>query len=509
MDNSRRNFLRRASILGAAGMVAAGSKAVQAQHEGHTMPPEQPQSPPATDNRSPASVGQNVPVEVPDVPLLPWKMEGNVKVFHLVPEVVKWQLIPGKEIIGWGYNGSVPGPTIEVNEGDRVRIHVTNKLPEGTSMHWHGLEVPPAMDGVPFLNQPLIEPGGTFTYEFSIHQNGTFFYHSHMAMQEMMGMIGFFIVHPKRPHAPKVDKDFGLVLQEWALLPNNPIPNTLAMEFNWLTINGRSGPHSTPMLVRQGERVRIRMINMGMDHHPMHIHGNQFYVTGTEGGRAPESTWFPHNTVLVGVAQARDIEFDAVFPGDWMLHCHLPHHMMNQMTSMVGPMAHAGMGSQTGKGMDEGMGVATQGHALSEDRGPGMGRGMGMTTQERNVSNAVGPQGQGQHQGHGQQPSPSQGKGSEVQPGQTERVGQVTNPNDERRRKTVPGYPQDMVMFMDKEVAKPQTYGLPPGWTGSFMGMMTMVRVLPPAMYDEIMRRVREGIVEAPQGQPAGGHQHD
>jgi hypothetical protein len=294
------------------------------------------------------------------------------------------------------------------------------------------------------------------------------------------------------------------------LLPNNPIPNTLAMEFNWLTINGRSGPHSTPMLVRQGERVRIRMINMGMDHHPMHIHGNQFYVTGTEGGRAPESTWFPHNTVLVGVAQARDIEFDAVFPGDWMLHCHLPHHMMNQMTSMVGPMGHAGMGSQTGKGMEEGMGVATQGHALSEDRGPGMGRGMGMTSQERNVSNAVGPQGQGQHQGHGQQqPSPSQGKGSEVQPGQTERLGQVSNPNDEARRKTVPGYPQDMVMFMDKEVAKPQTYGLPPGWTGSFMGMMTMVRVLPPAMYDEVLRRVREGIVEAPQGQPSGGHKHE
>jgi FtsP/CotA-like multicopper oxidase with cupredoxin domain len=507
MDNSRRNFLRRASILGAAGAVAAGSKIARGQHEGHTAtPPPQPQSPPATDNRSPASVGQNVPVEVPDVPLLPWKMEGNVKVFHLVPEVVKWQLIPGKDIYGWGYNGSVPGPTIEVNEGDRVRIHVTNKLPEGTSMHWHGLEVPPSQDGVPFLNQPMIEPGQTFTYEFSIHQNGTFFYHSHMAMQEMMGMIGFFIVHPKRPYAPKVDRDFGLVLQEWALLPNNPIPNTLAMEFNWLTINGRSGPHSTPMLVRQGERVRIRMINMGMDHHPMHIHGNQFYVTGTEGGRAPESTWFPHNTVLVGVAQARDVEFDAVYVGDWMLHCHLPHHMMNQMVSMVGPMAHAGMGSQTGKGMEEGMGVVTQGHALSEDLGPGMGRGMGMTTQERNVSNAVGPQ--TQHQGHGQQPSPAQGKGSEVQPGQAERVGQVSNPNDERRRKTVPGYPQDMVMFMDKEVAKPQTYGLPPGWTGSFMGMMTMVRVLPPDMYDEIMRRVREGIVEAPQGQPVGQQQH-
>ncbi|HEX8457922.1 MAG TPA: copper oxidase [Pyrinomonadaceae bacterium] len=510
MDNSRRNFLRRASILGAAGALTAGAKTAGAQHEGHNMPaPPPPQAPPVVDHGARASSGRNVPVEVPDVPRLPWTLEGGVKVFHLVPEVVKWQLIPGKDIYGWGYNGSVPGPTIEVNEGDRVRIHVTNKLPEGTSMHWHGLEVPAAMDGVPFLNQPLIEPGQTFTYEFQLHQNGTFFYHSHMAMQEMMGMIGFFIVHPRRPYAPKVDRDFGLVLQEWALLPNNPIPNTLAMEFNWLTINGRSGPHSTPMLVRQGERVRIRMINMGMDHHPMHIHGHQFYVTGTEGGRIPETAWYPGNTVLVGVAQARDIEFDAVYAGDWMLHCHLPHHMMNQMVSMVGPMAHAGMGARTGKGMEEGMGIVTQGHALSEDLSPGMGRGMGMTAQERNVSNMVGPP--EQHQGHGGQTpqSPAQGKGAEVQPGQVERLGQVSNPDDTARRKRVPGYPQDMVMFMDKEVAKPETYGLPPGWTGSFMGMMTMVRVLPPELYDEIMRRVREGIIEAPQGQPAGGHQHD
>ena len=508
MNSSRRNFLRRASVLGAAGALA-GTKAVYGQHEGHA--PQQPQAPPKTDNRPPASAGTVVPVHVPDVPRLPWTMENGVKVFHLVPEVVKWQLIPGKEIFGWGYNGSVPGPTIEVNEGDRVRIHVTNKLPEGTSMHWHGLEVPPSQDGVPFLNQPLIEPGQTFTYEFSLHQNGTFFYHSHMAMQEMMGMIGFFIIHPKKAYSPRVDKDFGLVLQEWALLPNNPIPNTLAMEFNWLTINGRSGPHSTPMLVKQGERVRIRMINMGMDHHPMHIHGNQFYVTGTEGGRIPETAWYPGNTVLVGVAQARDIEFDAIYPGDWMLHCHLPHHMMNQMVSMVGPMGHAGHGSQTGKGMEEGMGVVTQGHALSEDLGPGFGRGMGMTTQERNVSNIVGPTHQQQHQGHGQQqPSPNQGKGAEVQPGQAERLGQVTSPNDAARGKRVPGYPQDMVMFMDKEVAKPETYGLPPGWTGSFMGMMTMVRVLPPDVYEEVMRRVREGITEAPQGQPAGQqHKHE
>jgi manganese oxidase len=508
MDNSRRNFLRRASILGAAGAVAAGSQAARAQHEHHAAP--QPQAPPKTDNRPATAAGGVVPVHVPDVPRLPYTVENGVKVFRLVPEVVKTELLPGKEMIGWGYNGSIPGPTIEVEEGDRVRIIVTNRLPEGTSMHWHGLEVPPEMDGVPFLNQPLIEPGQTFTYEFTLRQNGTFFYHSHMAMQEMMGMIGFFIIHPKRPYAPRVDKDFGLVLQEWALLPNNPIPNTMAMEFNWLTLNGKAGPAATPMIVRQGERVRIRMINMGMDHHPMHIHGNQFYVTGTEGGRIPETAWFPGNTVLVGVAQARDVEFDAIYPGDWMLHCHLPHHMMNQMVSMVGPMAHAGHGARTGLGMEEGMGVVRQGHALSEDLGPGMGRGMGMTSEERNVSNMVGQDRQGgAHTGHGQRPSPEQGKGAEVQPGQQQRVGQVSNPDDEARRRRVPGYPQDMVMFMDKEVAKPETYGLPPGWTGSFMGMMTMVRVLPDAMYEEVMRRIREGVTEPPQGRPAGQQHHN
>lgn len=507
MNSSRRNFLRRASIVGAAGALAAGSKIVRAQHEGHTMPPQQPQAPPVTDNRPPEASGPNVPVFTPDVPKLPYTLDNGVKVFQLVPEVIKTQFIPGKEVFVWGYNGSCPGPTIEIDEGDRVRIVVTNRLPEATTMHWHGLEVPISQDGIPFISQPLIEPGQTFTYEFTLHQNGTFFYHSHMAMQEMMGLIGLFVIHPKRPYSPKVDKDFGLILQEWALLPNNPVPNSLAMEFNWLTINGKSGPANTPMLVRQGERVRIRFVNLGMDHHPMHIHGQQFYVTGTEGGRIPETAWYPGNTVLVGVAQARDIEFDAVYPGDWMLHCHLPHHMMNQMVSMVGPMGHAGTGSQTGMGMEEGMGVVKGDHALSEDLGPGMGRGVGMTTQERATSNIVGPNGAQQHQGHAtgqQQPpaSPEQGKGTQVQPGQTERAGQLSNPNDAMRRRTVPGYPQDMVMFMDKEVAKPETYGLPPGWTGAFMGMMTMVRVLPPDQYDEVMRRVREGIVEPPKEMP-------
>ena len=221
------------------------------------------------------------------------------------------------------------------------------------------------MDGMPGISQDPILPGGRFTYEFTVNRNGTFFYHSHMPMQEMMGLIGVFVSHPRVPHTPRVDRDFALVLQGWALLPNNTIPNSLSMEFNWLTFNGKAGPAATPLIVKQGERVRIRLVNMGMDHHPIHLHGHQFYVTGTEGGRIPETAWYPANTVLVGVAQARDIEFEATYLGEWMLHCHLPHHMMNQMVSMVGPMAHVGHGTAAGRGMPEGMGMVRSDHALS------------------------------------------------------------------------------------------------------------------------------------------------
>jgi manganese oxidase len=405
------------------------------------------------------SGGVPVPVETPDLPKLPYQLVDGVKEFHLTAEPVKTDFLPNKQVDVWGYNGSCPGPTIEVTEGDKVRVIFHNNLPEMTSIHWHGLEVPMNMDGVPGLGQDPVQPGGTYTYEFTLNQNGTFFYHSHFPMQEMLGQIGFFIIHPKTPHTPKVDRDFGIILQEWALLPNNTVPNTLSMEFNWLTMNGKAGPASTPLLARHGERVRIRFVNLGMDHHPMHLHGNQFVVTGTEGGRIPQSAWYPGNTILVGVAQARDVEFDAKYIGDWMIHCHLPHHMMNQMVSMVGPMSHGGMGSPTGLGMEEGMGIVRQGNALDTELGPGLGRGMGMAAErERNTSALVGQQ--AGHEGHMTQAS----------------------------AQSVPGYPQDMWMPMDEMVAgKPEVYGLPKNWTGAMMGMMTMIRVLPADLYDKIM----------------------
>ena len=441
MSTNRRNFLK--ATLGGLGIATAGKVAAQ----------EISQTPP-----SPREGGA-VPVESPDIPKLPWRVEDGVKVFRLVAEPVRTEFAPGRVVDAWGFNGSIPGPTIEVNQGDRVRFIVENDLPELFSTHWHGLEVPIEMDGVPGLVQDPIPPGGRFVYEFTLHQQGTFFYHSHMPMQEMMGMVGLFIIHPREPYAPRVDRDFGLIFQEWAILPNNTIPNTLSMEFNWLTINGKAGPAATPMLVKLGERVRIRMVNLSMDDHPVHLHGNTFHTVGTEGGRIPQAAWQPGNTVLLGVAQARDVEFDAQYLGDWVLHCHLPHHMMNQMVSMVGPMTHLGQGMHTGLGMQEGMGMIRQGQALAESLGPSFGRTIGVgAVRERPITNLplVSPAGVQQ--------------------------AQMVAPDAH----SVPGFPQDMFMVMDDEVAKPETYGLRPTWTGGLVGMMTLVRVLDPEVYDRI-----------------------
>jgi len=301
-------------------------------------------------NSSGVAVGTLL-VTTPDIADLPFMMDSGVKVFHLIAEPVKQVIVPGRTFDLWGFNGSAPGPTIQANEGDRVRIVFDNHLPEPTAIHLHGLELPNEMDGVPGVGQKPVMPGERFVYEFPLHQDGTFFYHPHMAMQEMVGMLGGLIIHPKTPYTPALDKAYLIALQEYAVLPNSTIPNSMSMEFNWLTFNGKSGPASTPLIIRHGERVRIRIINMGMDHHPIHLHGFTFWETGREGARQRESAWTRGNTTLVGVAQARDVEFVADRLGDWMLHCHLPHHMMNQMASTVGPMTRVGRGMQAGASM--------------------------------------------------------------------------------------------------------------------------------------------------------------
>ena len=246
-------------------------------------------------------------------------MEDGVKVFRLVAEPVSTEFAPGRVVDVWGFNGSILGPTIEVNQGDRVRFIVENDLPELFSIHWHGLEVPIKIDGVPGLTQDPIPPGGRFVYEFTLHQQGTFFYHSHMPMQEMMGMVGLFIIHPTEPYAPRVDRDFGLIFQEWAILPNNTIPNTLSMEFNWLTINGKAGQAAT--LAAEAVGVSQQLFNVGAADRPDllagEIEAQQAQLELVAARNRQDRTW-RRLAQVVGdptlVRQPLDGRLDAVLP---------------------------------------------------------------------------------------------------------------------------------------------------------------------------------------------------
>lgn len=266
--------------------------------------------------------------------LLPWKMVGGVKEYQLTAEAVDHEFAPGCRAKCWGYNGTTPGPTIEAFEGDRVRILVTNNLPEPTSIHWHGILLPNGMDGVSGLTQPAIGPGETWAYEFTLRQHGTHMYHPHADEMTQMafGMMGMLIVHPREVEQPAVDRDFAFMLHNWALHPGTYRPDPSIMtDFNLWTFNSKAYPATDPLLVRLGERVRIRIGNLSMYNHPIHLHGHRFWVTGSDGGRWPRSAWRPEVTELIGVGQVRDIEFVADNPGDWALHCHMSHHTMNAM----------------------------------------------------------------------------------------------------------------------------------------------------------------------------------
>jgi hypothetical protein len=191
------------------------------------------------------------------------------------------------------------------------------------------------MDGVSGLNQKAIQPGETFKYEFTLHQASTAMYHSHHdeMIQIGMGMTGLFVIHPRKPRLPRVDRDFAILLHEWRIDAGARRPNPNEMtDFNVLTMNGKAFPGTAPLVVKRGQRVRIRLGNLGpMSHHPIHLHGYQFLTTETDGGRTPQSAQLPETTVLVPVGATRTIEFVAHEPGDWSLHCHMTHHTMNQM----------------------------------------------------------------------------------------------------------------------------------------------------------------------------------
>ncbi len=317
---SRRDIMR-SGVL-AAGTIAAATRAQAATPATSTTP------------ATPAPLGDYLPVQTPPVGSLPHRVVGGVKVFHLVAEAVAHTFAPGLDAECWGYNGSTPGPTIEAVQGDRVRIYVTNRLPEATTVHWHGVRVDNGMDGVSGLTQVPIAPGQTFNYEFVLKDAGTFMYHPHYdeMTQMALGMMGMFVVHPKRA-LRRVDRDYAFMLSEWQVVPGTRRPNPMAMsEFNVLTMNSKAYPATSAVTAQRGDRVRLRLGNLGaMDHHTMHLHGLIVRMTATDGGPVPDSAQHPETTVLVPVGTTRDIEFVADVVGDWAFHCHMTHHTMTQM----------------------------------------------------------------------------------------------------------------------------------------------------------------------------------
>jgi hypothetical protein len=244
------------------------------------------------------------------------------------------ELAPGMKANLWGYNRQSPGPTIECVEGDKVRIFVTNKLPEHTTVHWHGILLPNGMDGVGGLNQKHIPVGKTFVYEFTMPKSGTFMYHPHAdeMVQMAMGMMGFLVVHPREPKFMRVDRDFVFLLNAFMIEPGARTPRVAEMlDFNLWAWNSRVFPGIDTLAVRLNDRVRVRIGNLTMTNHPIHIHGHDFEVTCTDGGWVPKAARWPETTVDMAVGQMRAFEFIANNPGDWAMHCHKSHHVMNAM----------------------------------------------------------------------------------------------------------------------------------------------------------------------------------
>ena len=328
----------------AVALTAAAASLAHAQHAGMVMPPPakpvapvapSTKAPPRRRHRSPGVPRRDyTPVITPNGATLPFRIVDDVKVFHLVAGVVEHEFAPGLTATCWGYNGRTPGPTIEAVEGDRVRIYVTNRLPEPTTVHWHGLLVPSGMDGVAGVSQTPIPSGETYKYEFDLPDFGTYMYHPHFdeMTQQALGMMGMFVVH-ERAARRRPDKDFVMMSSEWKMKlgTTRPDPNEMT-EFNVLTFNSKSFPGTAPLVIQRNDDVRIRFGNLSaMSHHPIHVHGLRWQVVATDGGPIPAIAQLPETTTLVPVGTTRTVEFTAAVSGDWAMHCHMTHHTMTQM----------------------------------------------------------------------------------------------------------------------------------------------------------------------------------
>lgn len=239
------------------------------------------------------------------------KIAGGVKIFEITASAVEWEVEPGVRRAAFAYNGQVPGPTIRVTEGDRVRVILTNRLPESTSIHFHGLVTPNAMDGVPYITQPPVKPGATFTYEFVATPAGSHMYHAHHGADQITkGLLGAFIVDPKDRRAePRVAQDIVMVVNDGPL---------------GYTLNGKGFPATQPIVAARGQRIRIRYMNEGSIIHPMHLHGLVQKVIAKDGRMLAQP--YLADTVNVAPGERYDVLIDATLPGVWALHCHILSH---------------------------------------------------------------------------------------------------------------------------------------------------------------------------------------
>ena len=262
-------------------------------------------------------------------------VENGVKVFDLTTSVIKWNILQNEQVMAYAFNQQVPGPRIRVTEGDRLRINLTNNLPESTTVHWHGLVVPNNMDGPAFVTQSPIEPGQTFTYEYTAQHPGTYFYHTHdnADRQQTLGLYGALIIDPKdTSKTPAYDLEYTIQLQEWLEREGYTYP-AMVMEGglpNYFTINGKAFPATDTIQMKVGQKIRLRFIGSNTNFiHPMHVHGGPFKIIETDGNPVPEAAQIEKDTVNVAPGERYDVIWIAREPGKWLIHCHILHHTTN------------------------------------------------------------------------------------------------------------------------------------------------------------------------------------
>jgi FtsP/CotA-like multicopper oxidase with cupredoxin domain len=342
---TRRKYLSQAALIAGGAALTGSARAMTpvedaGQHEGHGMAKPTPTAtPPPARAKAPAK-----PADLSQGPSLypgghaRWvdvalRHEGwSEGVSHLIAEPVKREFAPGMMVNSWGYNGTTPGPTIEAVEGDRVQHLVTNRCPNTQASI--GTEFAAEWDGRRRRAESAAHQAGeTYVYEFTLRQHGTHMYHPHAdeVVQMALGMMGLFIIHPRVP-ARVVQRDFCILPHMWFIDPGTMTPNpNIMLDFNMFTFNSRSYPGTAPLICKLGDRVRVRLANLNMTSHPIHIHGVRVWVVETDGGQIPETAWWPETTVNVIPGTTRVFEFVADLPGDWAFHCHKPHHAMNAM----------------------------------------------------------------------------------------------------------------------------------------------------------------------------------